>query len=62
VTVSSRGARSTPRSAGVNFSIAFFFAFMMLGNDAYRGSLKKLNLRTQNSESNPETTINQTHR
>jgi hypothetical protein len=39
VMVSSRGARSTPRSAGVNFSIGLFFAFMMLGNDAYLGSL-----------------------
>ncbi len=32
--VSNSGVRSTPRSAGVNFSMGFFFAFMMLGNDA----------------------------
>jgi hypothetical protein len=54
VIVSSRGARSTPRSAGVNFSTGFFFAFMMLGNDAYRGSLRNLNPQTQNSEPNSD--------
>ncbi|KAG8840601.1 hypothetical protein FRB91_005905 [Serendipita sp. 411] len=37
-TVSNRGFRSTPNSSAVNFSIGFFFAFMMLGKDVYRGS------------------------
>lgn len=36
--VSSLGVRSTSRSAGVNFCMGFFFAFMMFGRDAYRGS------------------------
>lgn len=39
--VSRRGARSMPRSAGVSFSKGFFFAFMMLGKDAYLGSENK---------------------
>ena len=36
--VSSLGVRSTSRSAGDNFCMGFFFAFMMFGRDAYRGS------------------------
>lgn len=39
--VSKRGAKSIPISAGVNFSRGFFFAFMMLGKDAYLGSENK---------------------
>ena len=32
--VTSRGATSTPRSAGVKVSMVFFFAFMILGSEA----------------------------
>ena len=32
--VSSNGVRSTPRSAGVSFSMGFFLAFMILGSEA----------------------------
>src|SRR5207248_1743275 len=32
--VTSRGAASTPSSSGVIVTIGFFFAFMMLGNEA----------------------------
>mmetsp|Transcript_71316 Transcript_71316/g.195456 ORF Transcript_71316/g.195456 Transcript_71316/m.195456 type:complete len:237 (-) Transcript_71316:112-822(-) len=35
------GLISTPRSSGVNLAIFFFFAFMMLGSVAYRGSLRR---------------------
>mmetsp|Transcript_5539 Transcript_5539/g.12002 ORF Transcript_5539/g.12002 Transcript_5539/m.12002 type:complete len:204 (-) Transcript_5539:142-753(-) len=35
------GVIVTPRSSGLSFSIFFFFAFMMLGNVAYRGSLRR---------------------
>mmetsp|Transcript_11990 Transcript_11990/g.27779 ORF Transcript_11990/g.27779 Transcript_11990/m.27779 type:complete len:275 (+) Transcript_11990:272-1096(+) len=34
-------AISTPSCSGVNLSIFFFFAFMMLGNVAYRGSFSR---------------------
>jgi hypothetical protein len=34
LSVSSLGLRSTPKSAAVNFSSGFFFAFMIFGRDA----------------------------
>ena len=37
--VLTRGVMSTPSSSGVSTSIGFFFALMMLGSDANRGSL-----------------------
>lgn len=40
LSVSSRGVRSIPKSDALNFSIGFFFAFMILGRDAYRGSVE----------------------
>lgn len=39
--VSRRGVRSIPRSAGANFSKGFFLAFMMLGREAYLGSVRE---------------------
>src|SRR5258708_27199088 len=39
LSVTRRGVTSTPRSSGLITSIGFFLAFMMLGSDAYRGSL-----------------------
>src|SRR5205807_808610 len=35
------GVTSTPSAWGVSSAIGFFFAFMMLGNDAYRGTLSR---------------------
>lgn len=34
LTVSRRGVKSIPKSPGEYFSIGFFFAFIMLGNEA----------------------------
>lgn len=39
--VSSLGVRSIPSSVVVNFSTGFFLAFMILGNEAYRGSKER---------------------
>src|SRR5690606_23525768 len=41
-----RGATSTPRSAGVVVSMGFFLAFMILGREAYRGSLSRRSVVT----------------
>src|SRR6478609_8486282 len=38
ISVARRGATSTPKASGVKVSRGFFFAFMMLGSVAYRGS------------------------
>ena len=36
------GVKSIDKSEGVNFSIGFFLAFMMLGSEAKRGSMEKI--------------------
>src|SRR3954468_16326296 len=46
LTTDNRGVTSTPRSAGVFSSIGFFFAIMMLGSEAYRGSLRRRSVVT----------------
>ena len=43
LSVSKRGLRSTPSESALSFSIGFFFAFMILGRDAYRGSTGRSN-------------------
>src|SRR5262249_4106366 len=55
LSVAIRGWTSTPSAAGVVVSSGFFFAFMMFGSVAYRGSFRRKSVVT--TAGNPVSTV-----